>query len=215
MISIVIVDDHPILVSGMRMLIEAQKDMKVVGEANEEAAALKTIEKTMPDVILLDISLGNDSNGLDMIPSIKNISPGSKILILTMHEDRYFFEKALETGVKGFLIKKAIDVDLIYAINVVSRNETYIYHSLVDKIIHDKNEDAKNKSKEELLWETLSEREKQVMTSIAHGLTNKEIANKYSLSEKTVGTYRIRGFAKLGFTSKTELVDFIFKKIHK
>lgn len=216
MISIVIIDDHPILVHGIYRLIEMQENMRVAGEANDPETALSVVEKTKPDIVLLDISLGEDINGLDLIPAIKKNSPESKILVLTMHENQYFLQKALEKGIAGYLAKKAIDVDLIYAIDVVHRGKTYIYPSLVDKIIQGNKETmtASGKNKDELLWNSLSERERQVMISLAHGLTNKEIANKYSLSEKTIGSYRLRGLEKLGFTSKTELVDFVFLKLN-
>lgn len=213
MVSVAIIDDHRLVISGIQKLIETEPDLKVVGTAVNRATALPMLERESPDIVLLDISMENGENGIDLIPEIKKILPDSKIIVLTMHEEQYFFHKAVEEGVNGFLIKKAVGMDLIYAINVVSRGETYIYHSFVDKLIHEKNKPSRNKSQDELLWDKLSEREQQVMVSIAQGLTNKEIANKYSLSEKTIGTYRVRGLEKLGFTSKSDLVEFLFVKL--
>ncbi|MHB1692387.1 MAG: response regulator [bacterium] len=208
--SVVIIDDHQILVSGLHLLIETQNDLHVVGEASNEASAIKIIKEKKPDVILLDISL-SDISGLDLIPKLKDISPESKILILTMHDSQCYLQIGFDNGATGFLVKKAVDEDLIYAIKTVARGEVYIHPSMLNKFIRRHENKINYDSKEELLWSSLSSREQEVLIGIAHGYTYKEIAKKFFLSEKTVATYRYRGMEKLDIKTKSELTDMVLK----
>lgn len=219
MITVCIVDDHFILLSALNVLLDSQEDIKVIGTAGDSLTALKLIKSKKPDVILLDISL-LEANEFALIPKFKKLSPDSKILIMTIEGDAVYLEKGLELGVSGFLVKKAMDYDLIYAIRTVARGEKYIYPSMVKRYIGDKQIKSKvgkdkpnSVSNDEFLWNSLSSREQEVMIDIAHGFTNKEIAEKHFLSEKTVETYRLRGMEKLGFKKKSELVNFIIIKL--
>ena len=219
MITVCIVGDHFILLSALNVLLDRQEDIKVIGTAGDSLTALKLIKSKKPDVILLDISL-LEANEFALIPKFKKLSPDSKILIMTIEGDAVYLEKGLELGVSGFLVKKAMDYDLIYAIRTVARGEKYIYPSMVKRYIGDKQIKSKvgkdkpnSVSNDEFLWNSLSSREQEVMIDIAHGFTNKEIAEKHFLSEKTVETYRLRGMEKLGFKKKSELVNFIIVKI--
>ena len=208
--NIVIIDDHKILVSGLRLLIETQNDLHVVGEANNGASAVKIVQEKKPDVILLDISLP-DISGLDLITKLKNVSPDSKILILTMHDNQCFLQIGFDNGANGFLVKKAVDDDLIYAIKTVARGENYIHPSLLNKFIKRHENKINYDSNEELLWSSLSAREQEVLIGIAHGYSYKEIAKKIFISEKTVATYRYRGMEKLYIKTKSELTDMVLK----
>ena len=220
MITVCIVDDHFILLSALNVLLDSQEDIKVIGTAGDSLTALKLIKSKKPDVILLDISL-LEANEFALIPKFKKLSPDSKILIMTMIDgESLHLEKGFELGVSGFLVKKAMDYDLIYAIRTVARGEKYIYPSMVKRYIGDKQIKSKvgkdkpnSVSNDEFLWNSLSSREQEVMIDIAHGFTNKEIAEKHFLSEKTVETYRLRGMEKLGFKKKSELVNFIIIKL--
>ena len=219
MITVCIVDDHFILLSALNVLLDSQEDIKVIGTAGDSLTALKLIKSKKPDVILLDISL-LEANEFALIPKFKKLSPDSKILIMTIEGDGPYPEKGFELGVSGFLVKKAMDYDLIYAIRTVARGEKYIYPSMVKRYIGDKQIKSKvgkdkpnSVSNDEFLWNSLSSREQEVMIDIAHGFTNKEIAEKHFLSEKTVETYRLRGMEKLGFKKKSELVNFIIIKL--
>ena len=219
MITVCIVDDHSILLSALNVLLDSQEDIKVIGTAGDSLAALELIKSKKPDVILLDISL-LEANGFALISKFKKLSPYSKILIMTINGDGIYMEKVFELGVSGFLVKKAMDYDLIYAIRTVARGEKYIYPSMVKRYIGDKqikSKVVKNKlngvSNDEFLWNSLSSREQEVIIDIAHGYTNKEIAEKHFLSEKTVETYRLRGMEKLGFKKKSELVNLIIIKL--
>ncbi|MCL6119519.1 MAG: response regulator transcription factor [Deltaproteobacteria bacterium] len=210
MITVVIVDDHSILLSTLKIFLDTQEGISVAGTSNDAMRAVELIKTKTPDVVLLDISMPK-INGIDLIPKIKKVSPNSKILMLTMFEDKQYMQKVLEAGASGFLVKKAMDYDLVYAIKTVARGETYIHPSMIEDFMSNKNEDSADiLSREETLWEALSKREKEVMVGVAQGFTNKEIAEKYFLSEKTVATYRSRGMEKLNFSSKSQLIDLIY-----
>ena len=210
MITVVLIDDHSILLSTLKIFLNTQEGITVSGTTNDALCAIELIKQKTPDVVLLDISMPKIS-GIDLIPKIKKNSPNSKILILTMFEDKQYMQKVLEAGASGFLVKKAMDYDLVYAIKTVARGETYIHPSMLEDFIANKNNGANEVfSREEILWDALSKREKEVMVGVAQGFTNKEIAEKHFLSEKTVATYRSRGMEKLGFSSKSQLIDLIY-----
>ncbi len=209
MISIVLVDDHSILLATLKIFLDGREDISVAGTADDALRALELIKVKIPDVVLLDISMPKIS-GIDLIPKIKKISPLTKILILTMHEDKQYMQSSMDAGASGFLIKKAMDYDLIYAIKTVARGEIYIYPSMLENFIDVVKLPIGDISREESLWNILSKREKEVMIGVAQGFTNKEIAEKHFLSEKTVATYRSRGMEKLGLSNKSELVDLVF-----
>ena len=213
MITIVLVDDHSILLATLKIFLDTQEDISVTGTTNDALHAVELIKTKTPDVVLLDISMPKIS-GIDLIPKIKKVSPASKILILTMFEDKQYMQKVLDAGASGFLVKKAMDYDLVYAIKTVARGETYVHPSMLEDFMINKNKTSADAlSMEEALWDALSNREKEVMIGVAHGFTNKEIAEKHFLSEKTVATYRSRGMEKLGFENKSELIDLIFFKL--
>jgi len=212
MITICIVDDHSLLLAALKVLLDSQEGIKVAGMANDALSAIKLIKAKNPDVILLDISLP-EINGLDLIPRFKKISPESKILIMTMYEDKQYLQKSLDSGASGFLVKKAMDYDLIYAIRTVARGEIYIHPSMLENFMAAAKDSVSSISREEQLWGILSNREKEVMIGVAYGFTNKEIAEKHLLSEKTVATYRLRGMEKLGLEKKSDIVDFILEKL--
>ena len=210
MITVVLIDDHSILLSTLKVFLNTQEGITVSGTTNDALYAIELIKQKTPDVVLLDISMPK-INGIDLIPKIKKNSPNSKILILTMFEDKQYMQKVLDAGASGFLVKKAMDYDLVYAIKTVARGETYIHPSMLEDFIANKNNGANEVfSREEILWDALSKREKEVMVGVAQGFTNKEIAEKHFLSEKTVATYRSRGMEKLGFSSKSQLIDLIY-----
>ncbi len=211
--SIVIVDDHSLLVSGLCLLLDSESDMEVAGQAENAEKALLLIEDLQPGVVLLDITL-QDMSGLDLLPEIRKCATDTKIIMMTMHEDQQYLEKALANGANGYVLKKGLDVDLLYAIRSVCRGEVYIQPSMLKTYIADS---QKTESKKEevddhtLLWNALSLREQQVVLGVSHGYTSKEIAETHFLSEKTISTYRSRAMTKLGFETKAELVKFIMK----
>jgi two-component system response regulator NreC len=211
--TIAIIDDHLLLLSGLSLLLNGQKDMAVVGQADTLEKARHLLDEQRPDIVLLDITIHQDS-GLTLLPEIKNISPASRAIILTMHEDQQYLQRAMQLGAAGFVLKKGLDVDLLYAIRAVAQGEVYIQPAMLKAYISGEKEKqtaTPTRDKETMLWESLSGREKEVMLGVAHGYTSKEIAEKNFLSEKTVATYRSRAMLKLGIDSRADLVDLVLK----
>lgn len=203
---LLIVDDHPLLLAGLSLLLNAEPDMEVVGQADSAAKALTLATELQPDVVLLDISLHNTS-GLALLPDLAHLAPGARIVMLTMHEDQQYLKEALSKGAKGFLLKKGLDIDLLSAVRAVMRGEKYIHPALMTDLLASQGE--KTAAAEDQLWHSLSQREQQVVLAVARGFTSKEIATRHFLSEKTVATYRARAMAKLGLETRAELVEFV------
>jgi len=156
-----------------------------------------------PDLILLDLSL-TGSSGLAAIPALRAVAPHSRILVLTMHDDEGYVRQALAAGANGYVLKRAADAELIAAIRAVLRGELYIHPALTRQLL----EDLLPQTPALNPWESLSEREREVLLLVARGYTAAEIAEQLSLSPKTVETYRTRGMEKLGLRSRAALVQY-------
>ncbi|MDP2816101.1 MAG: response regulator transcription factor [Rectinemataceae bacterium] len=206
---ILIIDDHQLLSSGLAMLLCAEKDLEVTGQADRPETALRLAEEQQPDIILLDISLPGKS-GLDLLPELLARSPHSRIIMMTMHEEQQYLKRALEGGAKGFVLKKGGGTDLMYAIRAVMQGDTYIQPSLLADFIKT-GASPENISEDEQRWRILSQREQQIVLGVAKGYTSREMAEENFLSEKTVATYRSRAMTKLGFESRADLVEFIHR----
>ena len=209
---ILIVDDHKLFSSGLAMLLNAEQDLEVIGQVDNPANALRLAGSHHPDIVLLDITLAEKS-GLDLLPEILLVSPRSHVIILTMHEEQQYLKKAVADGAKGFVLKKGVDIDLLYAIRAVKRGELYIQPSMLKGFMQEgkQNREEEKLSEDERLWRLLSHREQDVLIAVARGLTGREIAEKNFLSEKTVATYRARGMAKLGIKTRAELVELVVR----
>lgn len=206
---ILLADDHSVLRSGLRLLLESQPDIQVVGEASTGFEALAVAEKLQPDLILLDLSMPG-LGGLDVLPRLKEILPRVKILILTMHEDSQYLKQAIQRGASGYILKKAADVELISAIETVMDGEMYVHPTMTKSLLEDLLPNSgENESIE--LWDSLSDREQEVLKLVALGYTSAEIAGQLSLSAKTVETYRARGMEKLGLRTRAALVRYALK----
>jgi two-component system, NarL family, response regulator NreC len=203
---VLLADDHAVLRSGLRLLLDAQPDLKVVGEAGDGREALRLSAALQPDLILLDLTMPGLS-GLETLPVLRKVAPVAQVLVLTMHDDESYLRQALRLGAAGYVLKKAADAELISAVRTILRGEVYIHPSLTRGLLED------------LLpaggapisvdpWEALSEREQEVLRLVALGHTSAEIAERLSLSVKTVETYRARGMEKLGLRSRAALVRF-------
>ncbi|GMT43784.1 MAG: DNA-binding response regulator [bacterium] len=208
--SVFIVDDHKMLLSGLTMILESSEDFTVAGSASNAEDAISCIKTKIPDIVLLDITLGKTS-GIDLIPKLKEVSHNTKIIIFTMYEDQQHLKAAIKAGASGFLPKKAMDDDLFYAIKTVAEGKVYIYPSLLGEFVNSalKSKDEQTVSNKTARWNSLSNREKNVIIEVARGYTNKEISEKVYLSEKTVATYRARAMAKLGIKSRAECVKIV------
>ncbi len=211
-ITILIVDDHAVLRTGLKLLLESQADMEIIGETGSGIEALKLAKELKPRVILLDLSL-EDLNGIDILSELKAIDPSIKILVLTMHDDEGYLHKVLEGGGDGYILKKAADIELITAIRAVNRNEVFLDPSLTRAVLKNiynthRQESADGEKKEEIL----SNREKEVLRLVALGYTNKQIAKELVVSIKTVESHKARIREKLNMSYRSDLVKYAIQK---
>ncbi|MFW6185036.1 MAG: response regulator [Chloroflexota bacterium] len=206
MIRVLLADDHAVLRGGLKMMLDARRDMSVVGEAGDGVDVLPLAQETDPDVILLDLTMPR-LGGLEALPLLREQTPDARVLILTMHDDQSYLRQALRMGAAGYVLKKAADVELIAAIQAVMRGDVYVHPTMTRSLLQDIVPDDGG-SEEEDLWRTLSEREQEVLRLVALGYTNQEIADRLVLSVKTVETYRARGMEKLALRSRAALVRF-------
>ncbi len=210
-IKVMVIDDHVMLLHGLCLLLNAELDIEVVAQASEEQEALTLAATCRPDIILLDITLQKTS-GLDLIEKLLKISQQTRIIMLTMHDNAQYLQKALQKGARGFVLKKGLEEDLLYAIRSVMRDEVYIHPSLVKTYIPNSGSKAISKEDADVIsWAELSDREQEVLIQVARGYTSKEIAEKCLLSEKTVATYRSRGMSKLNIEKRSQLVRLIMR----
>ncbi|MBI3913015.1 MAG: response regulator transcription factor [Chloroflexi bacterium] len=204
---ILLADDHAVLRSGLKMLLNAQDDLLVVGEATNGQETLNAVRDHAPDLLLLDITMPK-TDGLQVLQQVKRAHPNVRVLILTMHEEEGYLRRALEAGAAGYCPKSAADAELISAIRAVMRGNVYIHPShtriLLDKMIP---------TPEAIVSTTeLSEREREVLRLVALGHTNQDIANQLALSVKTVESYRARGMEKLHLSSRAALVRYAIQE---
>jgi two-component system, NarL family, response regulator NreC len=204
-IRVLIADDHAILRSGLRMLIDAQADMTVVAEAQNGNEAIEIAQATSPDVVILDVTMP-ERGGLHAIHDILKRNSETRILLLTMHEEAAYLRTAVAAGASGYVLKKSVDANLLSAIRAVSKGRTYVDSELASELIQDTlPERARSANK---VTEVLSERELQVLKLVAEGFSSREIAAQIFVGVKTVETYRGRFAEKLGLTSRADIVRY-------
>ncbi|MBZ0280248.1 MAG: response regulator transcription factor [Anaerolineae bacterium] len=204
-IRIVLADDHAVLRTGLRLLIDNQPNMHVVGEAGNGSEAITQARELQPDIVLLDLNMPG-MDGLTAIPLLRQESPQSRILILTMHDDVGYLQEALRAGASGYILKKAVDSELLMAIQTVMRGETYVHSAMSEKLLQKIATQTVTAKAQADPWDNLSERERDVLRLVALGYTNAEIAGELFLSVKTVETYRTRGMEKLNLQTRAQLV---------
>jgi DNA-binding NarL/FixJ family response regulator len=204
-IRVLIADDHGIVRSGLRMLIERQRDMSVVAEASDGVDALRMTQAEHPDVAVLDVSMPR-MTGLQAAREIRAHSPDTRVLLLSMHDDeRYFFE-GLEAGAAGYVLKRAADTDLIDALRTVAAGRTFLSDDAQATLMHAWQEGRAEPE------DPLTPRELEVVKLIAEAFTNRQIADTLQVSEKTVESHRSNLFAKLGMRDRVELVRYAIRR---
>ncbi len=212
---ILLVDDHAVLRAGLRMLLDAEADMIVVGEAEDADEGLHLLEELSPEIVLLDISMP-ETSGLDVLNAMKNTSPESMFIILTMHNDEGYLRMALSSGASGYVLKQAANKELLAAIRVVRQGGTYLHprHKsiLFESEVIESGNPPETLAGEKEAYEHLSPREKEILELIAIGYTNRQAAEKLYLSEKTIETYKSRLMMKLGLHNRIELVRFALRQ---
>jgi two-component system response regulator NreC len=211
-IRLLVADDHPVVRAGLRTLLAAEPDMEVVGEAVDGKTAVKRSLELTPDVVVMDLTM----EGLDGLAAIREIVsrlPETKIVVLTMHDNEEYLRQALQAGATGYVLKEAVDTEIAVAIRVVQRGEVFLYPSFTRVLLGDLVQagDADERS-EQNDYESLSDREKEVLRLVALGDTNREIAERLFLSVRTVETYRARIMEKLNLKSRGELVRYALRK---
>ncbi len=206
-IRVFIADDHGILRGGLRALITAQADMEVVGEAGSGPEAESGVTETEPDVVLMDISMPR-GGGLAAIAAIKRVRPKTQILVLTVHDELGYVRAAADAGAIGYVVKNAVDTELLAAIRAVAQGRTFMDVSvnmgLAQQSMIAKRRDVPGGRE----TAQLTQREREVMARVAEGYTNAQIAEELRLGVKSVETYRARVMDKLGLTSRADLVRF-------
>ncbi len=207
---LLLVDDHEVVRSGLRMLLESQEDIQIVGEAGTAAEALQAVERIKPEVILLDIGLP-DMSGIQVMERIREIEPDIAVVALTIHEDKEYFFKMLDAGATGYVPKRAAPDELLTAIRAAAQGQVYLYPSLATLLVKDYLiQDAE--ARDARMLNGLTERELEVLTHVADGATNAEIGHDLSISPKTVARHRENIMAKLNLHSRTELVKYAIRK---
>ena len=204
-IRILVTDDHAVLRAGLTALLNAEPDMKVVGEAATGDECLRVAETVQPDVVLLDINMPG-LNGLDVLPMLRTRVPQSRVLILTMHDDPVYLRQVLATGGSGYVLKQAADTELLTAIRTVHHGGTFLHPAHAQALVNGPTPAPAPTA--DRRFAVLSDREQEVLKLIALGYSNKEIAGKLVLSVKTVETYKARLMEKLEITSRAALVKF-------
>ena len=208
MIKILIVDDHAVVRSGLHMILEPEEDVIIVGEAENAKQAIAKARALEPDVILMDIHLP-DVSGIEVTKQIKEKSPKIAIVALTINEDEEYFFKMLEAGANGYVPKRAAPEELLTAIRAAADNEVYIYPSLAKLLVRDFLHGEPKHANE---LELLTEREIELLSHLADGATNNEIADTLHISPKTVSRHRENIMKKLNLRNRTELVKFAIRK---
>jgi two-component system, NarL family, response regulator NreC len=196
-IRIVLADDHAVLRTGLAALLDARSDMTVVGEAADGAELLTLAETTQPDIILLDLTMPR-LGGLEVLPLLRQRVPNARVLILTMHHDEGYLRQALKRGAAGYVLKKAADVELIAAIQAVMRGDMYVHPSMTRALLDDMVTPRMLLCRRRRTCGPRSASgSRKCCSLVALGHTSKEIADRLSVSAKTVDIYRARGMEKL------------------
>jgi len=204
-IRILLVDDHAVVRQGFRMILAAQEDMEIVGEAGNGREAIAKAAELHPDVVVMDVAMP-ELNGIEATRRLAETSPQTRVLALSMHKDFVYVREILRAGARGYLLKDSIDVDFLTAVRAVARGEGYLSPAVSDAVLTDYRKHVSDP------LDLLSSREREVLQMIAEGKTNKDVAGVLNLSVYTVDAHRGRIMEKLNLHSTGELVRFAVRK---
>ena len=203
-IRVLLADDHRILRQGVRMLIDSQKDMEVVGEAKTGREAIEEARRLKPDVVVMDVSMP-ELNGIEGTRHICDEMKHTRVLALSMHKDAVYVREILRAGARGYLLKDSEDDDLVRAIRCVQRGEAFLSPAISDAVLSDYRKHVSNPV------DLLTSREREILTMVADGKTNKEIANALNLSVYTVESHRGSVMEKLNLHNAGDIVRFALR----
>jgi two-component system response regulator NreC len=202
-----IVDDHAILRAGLRMLVNTQNDMEVVSEAPDGEKVVQEVRETRPDVTLLDLTMPR-VGGMKALQEIARNCRETRVLVLTMHDDPAYLRSALAAGASGYLLKRAVDAELLAAIRAIHRGGIFVDPRLASVLVQDVLAKRGKKAGSTRPINILSDRELQVLSLVARGYTSAQIAKQIAVGVKTVETYRSRFAEKLGLRTRSDVIRF-------
>lgn len=209
-VKLLLVDDHEVVRTGLRMLLENQPNIKIVGEASTGMQAIELADSLLPDVVIMDITLP-DISGIEATRRLRQSHPDLPVVALTIHEDEQYFFEMLQAGASAYVPKRAAPEDLMNAIEAVHAGEVYIYPSLAKLLVADFLSRA-NEGSIKATMDGLTPREQEVLSVLAEGLSNDEIAEKLAISRHTVARHRENLMRKLNLHSRSELVKYAIRK---
>lgn len=209
-IRVMLVDDHAVVRAGLRMMLESEEDFDICSEASTASEAIIKTAQDKPDIILMDIGLP-DMTGIDATREIKRAFPEIQVVALTIHEDEEYFFKMLDAGASGYVPKRAAPEELLSAIRAAYSGEVYLYPSLAKLLVRDFLSQHSQESAADNLT-GLTAREEEVLALLADGENNTEIAEKLTISPKTVARHRENIMNKLNLHSRTDLVKYAIRK---
>ena len=202
-LRILVADDHGVLRAGLRALLNEETNHQVVGEASDSDEAYRAAVELKPDIVLMDISMPG-IGGIEVTRKLHASLPGTKVLILTVHEDVAFFREAMKAGAVGYVVKRAVESDLLAAIEAAQRGELYVHSSMTRALLDVNRCSAPLPRRDD--DEALTPRESGVLKLLTRGYTNRQIADELGVSIRTVETHRANILGKLGLSSRAELV---------
>lgn len=202
-LRVLLVDDHAVVREGLRSLLSHDQRFEIVGDAPDGLQAIAAVERLVPDVVVLDVSMPG-MNGVQVTRRLKELYPDVKTIALTVHEEGGYLRSLIDAGASGYVLKRSAASELLRAIETVAEGGVHLDSAIAGQLVHRLGQRRGPFAPSA----ALSEREQEVMRYVAHGYSNKEIAAKLDVSVKTVETYRYRAGEKLGLTSRAELVRY-------
>lgn len=209
-IRVLVCDDHAILRDGIKLLLNSQPDMEVVGEAIDGREAVEQARALQPDMILMDIAMPG-LNGLEATKQIRRDVPDARVLVLTMYENDEYVSRMLEAGVLGYVLKKAAGTELVHAIRSIHQGEAFLYPSITKRVVEDYLRRVET-GQERDSFSGLTDREREVLQLVAEGHANREIAEILSISVRTAQNHRAHIMEKLGIHDRGELIKYAIQK---
>lgn len=211
-IRIMIVDDHPLLRRGLKMILEAEEGFKICAEASNANDAIRIMADAKPDIVIIDISLEGNVNGIELVKAVKDRYPNTITIMLSMYDESLYAERAIRAGASGYVMKKEADMNIITAIKTVMEGELYLSDNISKSIIHKLLHGASDKNTEP--ENVLTDRELEIFMMIGSGLSTKEIASRLNLSLNTIETHRRHIREKMQFKDLNELVKYAVQWVY-